>query len=74
MACCSIRSDRQFCERLTDDLPFKWFLDLNVQEPAFDQGSFAKNREQLLAHQVSRAFFSAVLEQARQRRLCRGGR
>jgi transposase len=74
MAICSIRSDRQVCERLMYELPFKWFLDLNVQDPAFDQSSFAKNRERLLDHQVSRAFFSAVLEQARQRRLCRGGR
>jgi hypothetical protein len=47
---------------------------VDVEEPAFDQSSFAKNRERLLDHQVSRAFFSAVLEQPRQRRLCRGGR
>ena len=32
----SIRSERQFCERLQYDLLFKWFLDLNIMDPAFD--------------------------------------
>lgn len=31
MAFYSIRSERQFCERLHYDLLFKWFLDLNVR-------------------------------------------
>lgn len=30
MAFYSIRSERQFCERLRYDLLFKWFLGLNV--------------------------------------------
>lgn len=65
MAFYSIRSERQFCERLQYDLLFKWFLGLNVEDEAFDHSSFAKNRERLLEHEVSRAFFAAVLEQAR---------
>src|SRR5215212_1933423 len=32
----SVRSERQFCERLQYDLLFKWFLDLNITDPAFD--------------------------------------
>jgi len=43
MAFYSIRSERQFCERLQHDLLFKWFLDLNIEDPAFDQSTFAKN-------------------------------
>ena len=39
MAFYSIRSERQFCERLQYDLLFKWFLDLNVEDHAFDQSS-----------------------------------
>ncbi len=66
MAFYSIRSERQFCERLQHDLLFKWFLDLNIQDPAFDQSSFAKNRGRLLKHDVSRLFFEAILNQARQ--------
>src|SRR2546426_643896 len=67
MAFYSIRSERQFCERLQYDLLFKWFLDMNVEDPAFDQSSFAKNRERLLDHEVSRAFFAAGAEEARER-------
>src|SRR5438128_9613247 len=69
MAFYSIRSERQFCERLQYDLLFKWFLDLNVEDPAFDQSTFAKNRERLLEHDVSRKFFEAVLGLARQQHL-----
>src|SRR5256885_15727736 len=66
MAFYSIRSERQFCERLQYDLLFKWFLGLNLEDAAFDQSTFAKNRCRLLKHDVSRLFFEAVLNQARQ--------
>ena len=69
MALYSIRSERQFCERLQYDLLFKWFLDLNIEDPAFDHSSFAKNRDRLLRHEVTRRFFEAVLNQARARHL-----
>ena len=65
----SIRSERQFCERLQYDLLFKWFLDLNIMDPAFDASSFAKNKERLLKHEVARGFLGAVLAEARQRKL-----
>ena len=65
----SIRSERQCCERLRYDLLFKWFLDLNVSDEPFDASSFSKNRERLLAYDVSRAFFAEVVAEARQRRL-----
>jgi transposase len=61
----SIRSERQFCERLQYDLLFKWFLDLNIADRAFDASTFSKNRQRLLKHQVSAAFFDAVLDEAR---------
>ena len=53
MALYSIRSEHQFCERLQYDLLFKalarspqgrWFLNMNIATPAFDQASFSKNR------------------------------
>lgn len=65
----SIRSERQFCERLEYDLLFKWFLDQNIDTPAFDASTFSKNRQRLLEHDVTRLFFEAVLEEARQRDL-----
>lgn len=65
----SVRSERQFCERLQYDLLFKWFLDLNIIDPAFDASTFSKNKERLLEHQVAREFLTAVLEEARRRNL-----
>lgn len=65
----SIRSERQFCERLQYDLLFKWFLDLNIMDQAFDASTFSKNKSRLLEHQVARQFFGAVLAEARRRQL-----
>jgi transposase len=65
----SIRSERQFCERLQYDLLFKWFLDLNIMDPAFDASTFSKNKERLLRHEVAKGFLGAVLTEARRRKL-----
>jgi len=69
MALYSIRSERQFCERLQYDLLFKWFLDLNVETPGFEHSSFSKNRERLLAQDITAQFFTAVLAQAKRHHL-----
>ena len=50
MAMYSIRSERAFCERLNYDLLFKWFLDMRIDQPAFDPTTFTKNRKRLLEH------------------------
>jgi transposase len=60
----SVRSERQFCERLQYDLLFKWFLDLNITDHAFDASTFSKNRRRLLEHDVAREFFLAVRAEA----------
>ena len=65
----SIRSERQFCERLQYDLLFKWFLDLNITDPAFDASTFSKNRARLMQHEVAAAFFDAVLAEAARHQL-----
>ena len=65
----SVRSERQFCERLEYDLLFKWFMDLNLEDPAFDASTFSKNRERLLTHDVAGRFMQAVLDEAGRRRL-----
>ena len=49
-----------FCEQLDYNILFRWFLDMNFEEPSFDATSFTKNRERLLAHAVSLKFFDAV--------------
>ena len=65
----SVRSERQFCERLSYDMLFRWFLDLNIRGGSFDQSTFAKNRTRLLAHEVTGRFFGAVVSEARRQRL-----
>ena len=65
----SVRSERQFCERLTYDMRFRWFLDLNIRGGSFDQSTFAKNRTRLLAHEVTGRFFGAVVSEARRQHL-----
>ena len=65
----SVRSERQFCERLRYDLLFKWFLDLNLDDPSFDASTFSKNRQRLLEHEVADAFFAEVVDEAERRRL-----
>ncbi len=65
----SMRSERLFCERLQYDLLFKWFLDMNADDPGFDPTTFSKNRERLIKHKVAQLFFDAVRTEAEQRRL-----
>lgn len=60
----SVRSERQFCERLEYDLMFRFFLDMGMDEPSFDASSFAKNKERLLAAEVAKQFFEGVVRQA----------
>jgi len=65
----SVRSDRLFCETLDYNILFRWFLDMNLEEPSFDASTFSKNRERLLEHDVSQRFFDAVVKMARGKRL-----
>ncbi|MEZ5375252.1 MAG: IS5 family transposase [Acidimicrobiales bacterium] len=68
MALYSIRSERAFCERLNYDMLFKWFLDMAIDDRAFDPTTFTKNRQRLLDHAIADEFFAAVVAQARLRR------
>src|SRR3954464_10940610 len=66
MALYSVRSDRMFCEQLDYNLLFRWFLDMTMDEPAFDHSSFTKNRDRLQEHEVAAKFFAAVVAEARE--------
>ncbi len=68
MAMYSIRSERAFCERLNYDMLFKWFVDLRIDDRAFDATTFTKNRQRLLDHEIADEFFAAVVDQAKLRR------
>ena len=69
MALFSVRSERQFCERLGYDMLFKWFLDMNILDAGFNHSVFSKNKERLLRADVSREFFGEIVDQARDRGL-----
>jgi transposase len=68
MALYTIRSERQFCERLQYDLLFRWFLDLNPDEAVFDHSSFSQNQARLLQHKVADLFFAEVVWFAKAKR------
>ena len=72
MALYSIRSERQFCERLRYDMLFKWFLDLPMDADAWDHSTFSRNQERLLGQEIAERFLAAVVDQARLRRYIGG--
>src|SRR6266849_3505251 len=65
MALYTVRSERLFCEQLDYNFLFRWFLDLELDEPSFDHSSFSANRKRLLAHEVAGGFFRGGVAQAR---------
>ncbi|RME55587.1 MAG: IS5 family transposase [Caldilineae bacterium] len=65
----SIRSERMFCEQLGYNLLFRWFLDMDMMGDGFDASTFSRNRERLLEHDVAGAFFRAVRDRAKRKRL-----
>ena len=69
MAFFTVPSARRFCEQLEYNLLFKWFLDLNIDDPAFDASTFSKNQERLLQHDVARQLLAAVTAEAERRQL-----
>jgi len=66
----SIRSERQLCEQIDVNLLFRWFLDLQPGDDAFDATSFGKNRPRLDEHGLAQAFFDAVVAEALTHNLC----
>lgn len=61
----SIRSERMLVEQLEYNLLFRWFVGLNMSEPAWNHAVFSKNRERLLAGDVAQELFACVVAQAR---------
>ncbi len=55
-------------ERL-DHLLFRWFVGMGIDDPAWDQTTFSKNRDRLLAGDVAHRFLTAVMAHRRVKRL-----
>jgi transposase len=61
----SIRSERQLMEQLDYNLLFRWFVGLNPDDKVWDVTVYTKNRERLIAGEVSERLLASVVEQAR---------
>ncbi len=64
-----IRSKCRIMERLHHDLLFRWFVGMGIDEPAWDQTTFSKNRDRLLAGDVAHRYLPAVMAHRRAKRL-----
>lgn len=65
----TVRSERLFCEQLSYNMLFRWFLDMDLEASAFDHSTFSLNRARLIEHDIARAFFAGIIDQARRERL-----
>ena len=65
----SVRSERLLMEQLDYNLLFRWFVGLNLDAEVWVPTTFTKNHDRLLEGEIAHAFFAAVVEQARKRRL-----
>jgi len=65
----SVRSDRMFCEMLDYNILFRWFLDMNLEQPGLDQSNFSRLRERLAGEETAKRFFDAVVSAARKANL-----
>jgi transposase len=66
MALYTARSERLFCEQLSYNLLWLWFLDREFAQGSFDHSIFAKNYQRVLSAEVARLFFAEVDELSRQ--------
>ena len=62
----SVRSENLFVEQLHYNLLYRWFLDMDLSEPVFDNSTFSKNQQRLMEHEVARIFFEQVVKLARE--------
>jgi transposase len=65
----SVRSERLLMEQLEYNMLFRWFVGLNMDDAVWVPTVFSKNRDRLLQGDIAQAFFEAVLEQARDKKL-----
>ena len=69
MALYSVPSEAQLVERIDTDLLFRWFLDMDPQEAAFDATAFTHDRPRLEKHGIVGLFFDGVVKRAMKRGL-----
>src|SRR6266700_2648240 len=65
----TVRSERQLVERIATDLLFRWFLDMDPAEPAFDATAFTHNRPRLDKYGITQAFFGGTVRRIQREKL-----
>lgn len=61
----SIRSERQLVDAINFNLLYRWFCDMEADEPVWDATTFTKNRQRFEGHGLLGHFFQAVVAEAR---------
>ena len=64
-----IRSERLLCEPLGYNMLYRWFVGLSLEDAAWDHSTYSKNRDRLIEHDVVRALFERVMQQAKDAQL-----
>lgn len=64
-----IRSERLLCEQLGYNMLFRWFVGLGLEDAAWDHSTYTHNRDRLIEHDVVRALFGQVMQQAKEAEL-----
>ncbi|MEN9575968.1 MAG: hypothetical protein RL514_3823 [Verrucomicrobiota bacterium] len=62
----TIRSEALLVEALDYNLLFRWFLDLNLLDPVWDNSTFSQNQNRLLQHRTAELFFARLVALARE--------
>ncbi|MGH3053816.1 MAG: IS5 family transposase [Gaiellaceae bacterium] len=62
----SISGEERLMEQLNYNLLYRWFVGLEMDDPVWDATVFSKNRERLIAAEVSEELLLAVVEEARE--------
>ena len=57
----TIRSEALLVEALDYNLRFRWFLDLNLLDPVWDNSTFSQNQNRLLQHRTAELFFARLI-------------
>jgi len=58
-------AQRLLCEQLGYNMLYRWFVGLGMEDTPWDHSTYTQNRDRLIAHDVIKALFGQVMEQAR---------
>jgi transposase len=62
---CLVRSEREIGRRISTDMLFRWFLEMEPDAEVMDHAVFTHNRKGLKEHGLTGCFSDGVVRQAR---------